>query len=237
MEMQTFITEDIDAAISEVAVLIDEATVAGPHWKRRDESRVWLQLVSCILGSAVRAEHARAATDALANSGVLSQLQQNWRRSLVKDVIAILSDPILDKGTGRTFRYRFPRSRGTSIHASAGLFYSPGRNGISDALARFEDGAAARRWFTGSVPGIGPKQASLFLRGIGYTTDLAVLDVHILKYLRLHGHVTSGPPSSLRAYETLEDHFRQRSSLLGLETGILDYATWIVMRSLDHTVI
>lgn len=83
-----------------------------------------------------------------------------------------------------------------------------------------------------SVWGFGPKQASLFLRRVGYCADLAVLDVHVLDYLHLTRGLRIAPNrlGRLSCYEEIEDTFREIASRFGHSLGCVDLATWLTMR-------
>jgi N-glycosylase/DNA lyase len=66
-----------------------------------------------------------------------------------------------------------------------------------------------RDWFVRNVKGLGWKEASHFLRNIGYR-DLAILDRHILKNLRRHRIIRSLPKSLTPArYQSIERKFRR----------------------------
>ena len=82
------------------------------------------------------------------------------------------------------------------------------------------------------VWGFGPKQASLFLRRVGYCSDLAVLDVHVLDYLQLARGLSPSPSKlgRLSFYEEIEDTFREISVEFGYSVGCVDLATWVAMR-------
>ena len=84
---------------------------------------------------------------------------------------------------------------------------------------------AQREWF-------GPKQASLFLRRIGYSSDLAVLDRHVVRYLELvlEIKISDTDLSRLTSYEQVERQFRTRAMFFGHPVGVFDLAVWITMR-------
>ncbi len=90
----------------------------------------------------------------------------------------------------------------------------------------------ARLLLTQFVWGFGPKQASLFLRRIGYCADLAVLDVHVLDYLQLARGISVSPSKLARLpfYENIENTFREVASDFGHSLGCVDLATWLTMR-------
>jgi N-glycosylase/DNA lyase len=90
----------------------------------------------------------------------------------------------------------------------------------------------ARRRLVSEVPGLGPKQASLFLRNIGYVANVAVLDVHVLTYMSWVGLTDTlvKSVSTIRKYETLEDSFIEHSYSFGYTPDRFDLAVWIVVK-------
>jgi N-glycosylase/DNA lyase len=75
----------------------------------------------------------------------------------------------------------------------------------------------------------------MFLRNIGFSLDLAVIDVHVLRYLAATGDGAVPSPrdvSSLKRYEIVEERFQQLAKALGTLPGYLDTAVWVVMRTL-----
>jgi N-glycosylase/DNA lyase len=83
------------------------------------------------------------------------------------------------------------------------------------------------------MPGIGPKQASLFLRNVGYAENLAILDVHVLRFMRYIGLLRAPEISvtTLRRYEVAEERLLAYSLGLGWPMATLDVAIWVVMRA------
>jgi len=98
----------------------------------------------------------------------------------------------------------------------------------------FSAGSAreAREILVKQVWGFGPKQASLFLRRVGYSAQLAVLDTHILDYLRLARGIDPKPSalSRLPSYEQIEAEFQRVAADFGHSVGCVDLAMWVTMR-------
>jgi N-glycosylase/DNA lyase len=75
----------------------------------------------------------------------------------------------------------------------------------------------------------------MFLRNIGFSLDLAVIDVHVLRYLAATSDwavPSASEVSSLKRYEMVEERFQQLAKALGTRPGYLDTAVWVVMRTL-----
>lgn len=73
----------------------------------------------------------------------------------------------------------------------------------------------------------------MFLRNIGYSADLAVLDTHVLRYMRWMGLTDRAEPyvQNLKTYEDLEHVFRDHVRDLGFAVGDYDLAVWVTMRA------
>lgn len=97
------------------------------------------------------------------------------------------------------------------------------RKKIDENKSPFE----AREWLVKNVKGMGHKEASHFLRNIGKGKDLAILDRHILKNLKLIGIIEkipeSLPPSK---YIELEQTMRNFSEKIEVPLDHLDIVLW-----------
>jgi N-glycosylase/DNA lyase len=88
------------------------------------------------------------------------------------------------------------------------------------------DASRLREWLVTNVKGLGWKEASHFLRNIGYR-DLAILDRHILKNLRRHGVLRSLPQSlTAKRYLAIEQAFALFSATIGITMDELDLLFW-----------
>jgi N-glycosylase/DNA lyase len=97
---------------------------------------------------------------------------------------------------------------------------------ILDALGAGSHPADTRSWFVKNVKGLGWKEASHFLRNIGYR-DLAILDRHILRNLRRHRIIRSLPKSLTPArYQAIEGKFRRFADDVGIPMDELDLLFW-----------
>jgi N-glycosylase/DNA lyase len=83
-----------------------------------------------------------------------------------------------------------------------------------------------RRWLVKHVHGLGWKEASHFLRNIGYR-DLAILDRHILKNLRVHNVIRKIPKTlTPKRYHAIEQQFRLFAREVGISMDELDLLFW-----------
>ncbi len=191
------------------------------------EARLWTELSCCILSSQVPYPLAQAAAARLCESEVF--LDSCRSPATLEIALTDLLCEDLEVG-GERRRYRFPNSRArqlartwTEVHRDGG--------GLKRLLESFEDHRAARAWFVRNAPGLGPKQASMFLRNIGATYELAVLDRHVIGYMLIMGLANDGAPTrTMSGYVRDEDVLRDHAAGFGLRVGLLDWAVWIVMR-------
>lgn len=94
-----------------------------------------------------------------------------------------------------------------------------------------------RREVVRAVPGIGPKQGSMFLRNIGIGHRIAVLDSHVVRFLSNVGILKDAmPPRTISAYEAAEGHYVDYALAKSLSPDILDVAIWATMRSIPRSV-
>ncbi len=88
------------------------------------------------------------------------------------------------------------------------------------------DSYKAREWLVKNVKGIGYKEASHFLRNVGYF-DLAILDRHILN-LMVEGGLIKHKPKSLtkKRYLEIEKKFKKIAAKLKMSAAELDMYMW-----------
>ena len=104
------------------------------------------------------------------------------------------------------------------------------RNGkvhLRSLITRFDDPIQARDWLVSNVKGMGYKEASHFLRNIGFGEDIAILDRHILKNLAKAGVIKEVSKSiSKKTYFEIEDKMKKFSKNIRIPLSHLDLALW-----------
>ena len=84
-----------------------------------------------------------------------------------------------------------------------------------------------REWFVENIKGMGYKEASHFLRNIGFGKDLAILDVHILKNLKAYGVIKEIPKSLTKnEYLKIENKLRDFCDKIKIPMDELDLLLW-----------
>lgn len=231
----TLTTERIENTIMKICDFVDSQETVKLGWKNLSEENLWSELVSCILGSRVRYETARACSMHLFELGLLdvSAMLENPRK-IEKAIARELSRNIYPPFKGNQgSKYRYPTSKSNFIVACAAKLYYENKMTIKHILFSSKDGIEARETLMKECKGIGPKQASLFLRNIKYSDDLAILDCHVdryMKLLQLNDALDLINKQKIHPYLKKENKLRiyalsKKRSLASLDIGI-----WIVMR-------
>ena len=198
-----------------------------------EEIDLWRELAYCLLGSQVRYELAWAATLAIVDLGALPWTINN-RIDAEHRIHEVLTDGIVLNG--RRCTYRFPNVKSNQLAETGDAIMSQAGS-LRDFLSGFSDADLLRAWMVRCAPGLGPKQASMFLRNIGLTFDQAVLDRHVVRYMETIELIEKGGhhTTSLSSYRVTEDILRQHAEDLGYRVGLMDNAIWIVMRVAGYT--
>ena len=191
------------------------------------ERALWWELSSCVLSSQVPYSMAAAAADALDQSGLLADSTRNPR--LEHHLRDTLTRPVVVNG--RALKYRFPCAKAAQLAKTHQHIHSNAES-LSSLLEGFESANEARQWLVDFASGLGPKQASMFLRNVGFSYELAVLDRHVLRYMELLGLLRQvrGSVHSMSGYLDSEAALRAHAEYAKCPVGILDWAIWIVMR-------
>lgn len=119
--------------------------------------------------------------------------------------------------------YRFYNKRAQYIIAARQ--HTPGLKEKTISLAK-KDTRNAREWLVENVLGMGYKEASHFLRNVGYT-DVAILDRHILRTMAENNMVPEMPKGLNRVqYLTHENLLRLIAFRFKMSLAALDLYLW-----------
>ncbi len=175
-------------------------------WDQPDK-RVFSELCFCICTPQSRALYCDKAVSGLERSGMLFK---GGVRRIKAGLRAV----------------RFPANKAGYIVKARKLFTADGSIRVKD---RIDAGniAGTRQWLVQNVTGIGFKEASHFLRNIGFGKDLAILDVHVLRNMVKYGIIQEVPKNiSGSRYILLEDKLRQFSGKAKIPMEELDLLFW-----------
>jgi N-glycosylase/DNA lyase len=177
-------------------------------WEGGTREEIFAELVYCILTPMARGKMCCAAVNTMVRTGILfTGNESQIERKLIGA--------------------RFIHKKSTYIIKARAKFLGDGSDSLRSVLGLINDAQEAREWLVKNVKGIGYKEASHFLRNIGYTQDLAILDRHILKNLCLLGVIGELPGSlSRRRYVDMEKRMRGFSNEVRIPMGHLDLLLW-----------
>lgn len=202
-------------------------------WRTLSEQDLWDNLYFCILSSNVTYELAMSAFSHLANEGFLDV---NWiitNKHPKEEIYSELSKPqfLPMKKDGSYRKYRFPKCRANNI-VSTTYNMNELKISLKKILASHRDETKLRTYLRNNVCGFGLKQTTHYLRNIGYSQSLAIIDTHIIKFLnsvlfpkyRFEKNLTNNK------YLEYENIFRRICENLNLKISLFDVAVWEYMR-------
>ncbi len=174
--------------------------------------RVFEELCFCLL---------TPQSSAIAAGRAISELAE---RSLLLDGAAPSIEAVL-----RRCGVRFPRNKSRYIVEARRLLDSSTHEGrILERILSSPglDPIRLRDDLVKTVRGMGYKEASHFLRNIGYS-GLAILDRHILRTLQAAGVIERVPTSLSRStYLEIEERFKRYAQRLRIPPDCLDLVMW-----------
>lgn len=120
----------------------------------------------------------------------------------------------------REFGHRFPNRRAEYI-----VDARKHKNSLKDIVKTFNHDDNLREWIVKNVKGIGYKEASHFLRNIGYTS-FAIIDFHIIDVLTKHNIIERPKVLTKRKYLEIEDLLREIAGKSNVNLAELDLYLW-----------
>lgn len=115
--------------------------------------------------------------------------------------------------------HRFPNTRAEYIVESAKY-----RDKLEE-ITQFHDSKKLREWIVKNVKGLGYKEASHFLRNIGFD-DYAIIDFHIVDILVDHNLIERPKTLTKRKYLEIENILRNLARKADLSLAELDLYLW-----------
>ena len=162
---------------------------------------IFLELCFCLMTASCPAERCL-------------QIQQILREEFLHLSSKDLEKKLRDQG------YRFP-NRAPRITAARKQLPQ-----LSQQLSQ-SCGRTIRQWLVENIHGLGYKEASHFLRNIGYD-DVAIIDVHILRILEKHGMISAPKTLTKKRYLTIEKKLEELADHTGLTLAELDLYLWYI---------
>lgn len=196
---------------------IVRAEEANPETRRKVEARIaefisiqdasperWFEeLVFCLLTANYSARGALACIAALQGDSALSEGGLDQLRACLEH------------------RHRFPRTRAEYI-----LEARAHQRDLKEIIKAQPSSRAAREWLVENIKGLGMKEASHFLRNVGYL-DLAIIDKHILSHMEEQGIIGERPKTiTPKRYLEYERILTEVAAILGMPMGKMDLYLW-----------
>lgn len=126
--------------------------------------------------------------------------------------------------------HRYPNARSRYVVASRDHLRSAGAPGIRTRLESFRCPLERRDWLANDkgVKGLGYKEASHFLRNVGFR-GYAILDKHVLGCLAELGVVPDAkPPATRSRYLAVEERLKGFSADIGIDFDEIDLVLWSI---------
>lgn len=133
-----------------------------------------------------------------------------------------LSDKDLERKL-REMGYRFPRTRAAFIFQARRF-----RGNLRGRLLSLKDPHLMREWLVKNIKGLGYKEASHFLRNVGFF-NLAILDRHVLRFMKDFGLIRHIPKTiTKKCYLNVEKKLEELAKGVGVSLGELDLYIWYI---------
>jgi N-glycosylase/DNA lyase len=177
-------------------------------WSARNDEEIFTELAFCILTPQSKAKSCWDAIVKLKDQNLL--LKGNAEQ--IKQVLNCV---------------RFKNKKTQYLANARKLFMKDGRVSIRPFLNIFADIYECREWLVKNIDGLGYKEASHFLRNIGFGEKIAILDRHVLRNLNKLGIIEEVPGSISRAkYMELEKKMLEFSKQIDIPLSHLDLLLW-----------
>ena len=177
-------------------------------WKKGKKKEIFAELVFCILTPQANGKACWSAVENMIRKGVLFT---GDRGQIAKELS----------------RARFIQKKSAYIVEAREKFLFDSKVSLKSVISQIGDGYKAREWIVQNVKGIGYKEASHFLRNIGFEQNLAILDRHIVRNLQFVGVIKEIPGSlSKGRYFEIEKRMMEFSKAVQIPMSHLDLVLW-----------
>jgi len=178
------------------------------YWTDKSDEEIFTELSFCILTPQSRAKFCWDAITALRDKDLL--LKGN-----------------VDRIREKLHSVRFHNKKARYLVDARRLFIKDGRILIKPLIGKFADVHERREWLVKNIKGLGYKEASHFLRNLGFGKYIAILDRHILRNLKHLGVIEKIPQSMGRnKYLEIEKKMAEFAKGIGIPLSHLDLLLW-----------
>ncbi|MCK5476442.1 MAG: N-glycosylase/DNA lyase [Candidatus Aenigmarchaeota archaeon] len=200
MDKNQLIEKIIKAKESQIAQKVEERTKSFNQLNKEPDEKWFSELCFCILTANYNAEGA-------------IKIQENLGCSFAKLPKNELSKKL------KVLKHRFPNKRAEFIFEAQKHSASVKKTILS--LNEQE----ARKWLVKNIKGIGMKEASHFLRNVGYTNS-AIIDFHIIDILVKYSVIERPKNLNEKTYLTIEEKLKSIADECDLNLAELDLYLW-----------
>lgn len=116
--------------------------------------------------------------------------------------------------------HRYPKSRAKYIVKARKMIFQ-----LENVLRSSLSERAMRDWLVKNIVGLGYKEASHFLRNIGFM-NLAIIDIHIVNILARYGLIEKPRTLTKSNYLKIEEVLGKIARRISLSLGVLDLYLW-----------
>lgn len=184
---------------SEIKSTIDKQLKSFKELGKKSNKEIFKELCFCLLTAGFQAERS-------------IKIQQN-----IGNRVCSMSEIELAQSL-RELGHRFPNARAAYIREAQQHMKSLKQN------VNKED-KEAREWLVQNVKGLGMKEASHFLRNIGYE-NLAIIDFHIIDLLVKHGIIQRPKALTSARYKEVENVLKDLGNKVNMNMSELDLYLW-----------
>lgn len=186
---------------SEIRTVIDTRIKEFEELGTKDDNEIFKELCFCIMTANFNAERS-------------INIQNE-----VSDGFCTLPEVQLTEKL-KEFGHRFPQARAQYITGARAH-----KDSLKQTMNRFNSEIDLRKWVADNVRGIGYKEASHFLRNIGYK-NLAIVDFHIIDLLVRNGLIERPKTLTVKRYLEIEQVLKNLAVKLDLNLAELDLYLW-----------
>lgn len=178
-------------------------------WSQKNDEAIFTELAFCLLTPQSKAKSCWNAIRLLDEDDILLKGNADRIKTVLKKCV------------------RFHNKKAEYLVNARSLFLKDGRLSIKSILSGFPDVYTCREWLVKNIKGLGFKEASHFLRNIGSGEDVAILDRHILRNLKLLGLIEEIPTSlSSARYKHIEKNMTEFAKKIDIPLSHLDLLLW-----------
>jgi N-glycosylase/DNA lyase len=179
---------------------IDQRISEFKSINKQNNDEIFKEMCFCILTANYNAERS-------------IKIQDEIGHCFLTDTREELSEKLKEYG------HRFPNNRASYIVESKKC------KDQLENIVKHHDKKAIREWIVNNVKGLGYKEASHFLRNIGFD-DYAIIDFHIIDVLERYNIINKPKSMSKKKYLEIEEILRKIAKQTNLTLAELDFYLW-----------